>query len=83
LIEPTEKGRLAGECRKAVQGVKEVVRHQRQVIGAQVRELNAHRTDEAAASPGTDDPHDAPKTSDNMQKTTRELRPRRVHIYKK
>jgi hypothetical protein len=48
LIEPTEKGRLAGECRKAVQGVKEMVRHQRQLIGTQVRELNAHRGDEAA-----------------------------------
>jgi hypothetical protein len=65
LIEPTEKGRLAAECRKAVQGVKEVVRQQRQLIGAQVRELNAHRlqdtggafpTGEAADDPGIADP---------------------------
>jgi len=62
LIEPTEKGRLAGECRKAVQAVKEVVRHQRQVIGAQVRELNAHRAEEEAASAGTAGPEDAPVT---------------------
>jgi hypothetical protein len=48
LIEPTEKGRLVGECRKAVQGVKEIVRQQRQSIGAQVRELNAHRTEAAS-----------------------------------
>jgi len=65
LIEPTEKGRLAGECRKAVQGVKEAVRHQRQVIGAQVRELNAHRMEETtAASPGSDDRHDASGTAE-------------------
>jgi hypothetical protein len=59
LIEPTEKGRLAGECRKAVQAVKEMVRHQRQVIGAQVRELNAHRAEEAVLA-GTAQAEDPP-----------------------
>jgi hypothetical protein len=57
LIEPTEKGRLAGECRKAVQSVKEVVRQQRQLIGSQVRELNAHRAQETeVAAPDAEEP---------------------------
>jgi hypothetical protein len=43
LLEPAEKGRMAGDIRKAVQSVKETVRDQRQRIGAQVRELNARR----------------------------------------
>jgi hypothetical protein len=51
LLEPAEKGRLAGEFRRAVQSVKETVRDQRQWIGAQVREANARREPGAGAGP--------------------------------
>jgi hypothetical protein len=51
LLEPAEKGRMSGECRKAVQSVKETVREQRQWIGAQVREVNARRGPVEFAAP--------------------------------
>jgi hypothetical protein len=50
LLEPAEKGRLAGEFRRAVQSVKETVRDQRHRIGAHVREANARR--EPGGGPG-------------------------------
>ncbi len=43
LVDPTTKAQLAADCRKALQGFKEVVRQQRHVVGEQVREVNAAR----------------------------------------
>jgi hypothetical protein len=64
LIEPAEKGRQSGEVRKAVQSVKEMVRIQRQWIGAQVRELNARRgVAEPTLAGDAGDPEDAPEAA--------------------
>ncbi len=43
LLDPATKAHRAADCRKALQGFKEVVRQQRHVVGEQVREVNAAR----------------------------------------
>jgi hypothetical protein len=43
LLDPTTKAREAADCRRALMGFKEMVRHQRHVVGLHVREVNAAR----------------------------------------
>ncbi len=43
LLHPAAKAQQASECRRALQGFKEIVRQQRHAIGAHVREVNAGR----------------------------------------
>jgi hypothetical protein len=43
LIDPETKGQRAADCRRALQGFKEIVRQQRHVVGEQVRAVNALR----------------------------------------
>ena len=43
LVDPETKGQRAADCRRALQGYKEIVRQQRHVVGEQVREVNALR----------------------------------------
>jgi hypothetical protein len=47
LVDPLEKSQRVSDSRKAIQAVKEAVRDQRQVIGGQVRDVNARRAKES------------------------------------
>jgi hypothetical protein len=43
LVEPATRTALAGDCRRALQGFKDLACDRRHAVGEQVREVNIHR----------------------------------------